>query len=62
MYCFQTSSLQAILQKHGAMFQDGLGTFKAKILVEEGAQLHFCKARSVPYALHEKFKGSLKTW
>lgn len=38
------------------MFQDGLETLKGlkvKILVEEGAQPCFCKARSVAYALRE---------
>ena len=45
------------------MFQDGLGTlkgFKAKILVEEGAQPRFCKARSVPYVLREKVEKKLE--
>ena len=56
IYNLHTSSLQAILQKHTAVFQEGLGTlkgFKAKILVEEGATPRFCKARTVPYSVKE---------
>ena len=56
IYNFHTSSLQATLQKHGAVFKEGLGTlkgFKAKILVEDGATPRFSKARTVPYSLKE---------
>ena len=63
IFSLQNTSLHTILQKHGAVFQDGLGTlkgFKAKILVEEGAQPRFCKARSVPYALREKVEKKLE--
>ena len=57
IYNMHASPLQAILQKHAAVFQDGLGTlqgFKAKIFVEEGATPRFCKARTIPYALKYK--------
>ena len=56
LYNMHASPLQATLQKHAAVFQDGLGTlqgFKAKIFVEEGATPRFCKARTVPYALKD---------
>ena len=56
LYNMHASPLQATLQKHAAVFQDGLGTlqgFKAKIFAEEGATPRFCKARTVPYALKD---------
>ena len=43
IYTMHSSPLQATLQKHAAVFQEGLGTlqgFKAQILVEEGATPH----------------------
>ena len=49
--------LQAVLDKHRSVFQDGLDTlknFEAKIHVEPLAIPRFCKAKTVPYAMREK--------
>ena len=54
---FHTVSLQAVLDRHQEVFQEGLGTmkgFKAKIYVDPDARPAFYPARSVPYALREK--------
>ncbi len=51
------SELQEILQSHGPIFNDGLGTVKnvkAVIEVEDGATPKFVKPRPVPYSLREK--------
>ena len=55
--------LQAVLDKHSAVFQEGLGTlrgFKAKIHVDPGAQPKFHRARSVPYAFRDKVDQELQ--
>ena len=47
-------SLQSVLDMYSAVFQGGLGKlqgFKAKIHVEPGTKLRFCRARSVPYPM-----------
>ena len=52
-----TLSLQAVLERHPAVFQEGLGTlkgFKAKIYIDPNAPPRFHRARSVPYALRDK--------
>ena len=49
--------LQEVLSKYADVFKEGLGTFsnyKAKIKVEADATPKFCKARTVPYAMHQK--------
>lgn len=56
-------SLQALLDRYPAVFQDGLGTlqgFHAKILVEPGMTPRFNPARSVPYALRDKVDQELQ--
>ena len=56
-------SLQALLARYPAVFQDGLGTlrgFHAKILVERGVTPRFNPARSVPYALRDKVDKELQ--
>ena len=56
-------SLQALLARYPAVFQDGLGTlqgFHAKILVELGVTPSFNPARSVPYALRDKVDKELQ--
>ena len=59
----RTESLQAILDRHPAVFQEGLGTlkgFKAKIYVDPNAPPKFHSARSVPYAVRDKVDQELK--
>ena len=51
--------LQALLTCHAAVFQEELGGFEAKILVDLDAQPHFYKAQPVPYALCDKVKNEL---
>jgi len=51
------SSLKAVIDRHSAVFQEGLGKlkgYKAKITVEPQATPRFCKARPVPHALKAK--------
>ena len=57
-----SNSLQAVLDRHPAVFQEGLGTmkgFKARIHVEPNATPRFIPARSVPYALRDKVDREL---
>ena len=45
------------------MFEPGLGTmqgYEAKIYVDPGAQLKYCKAPSVPYAMRGKVEEELE--
>ncbi len=56
------NSLQSVLDKYPAVFQNGLGKmegFKAKIHVQPDAKPKFCRARSVPYAMREKVEAEL---
>ena len=58
----QGSSLDHVLQRHKAVFQDGLGKlqgYQAAIQVDPDAQPRFCKARSVPYAMKEMVEKEL---
>ena len=58
-----TLSLQAVLNRHPAVVEEGLGTlkgFKAKIYVDPTAQPKFHRARSVPYALRDKVEKELQ--
>ena len=55
--------LQAMLDNHRSVFQEGLGTlknFEAKIHVDPKANPRFCKARTVPYAMREKVEVELE--
>ena len=57
-----TDSLQAVLERHPAVFQEGLGTmkeFKAKIHVDLNTTRRFNPARSVPNALQDKVAKEL---
>lgn len=63
IYYASSSGLQALLDKHRDVFQEGLGTFrgrKARIEVESGATPRYCKARQVPFALRPKVEGELE--
>ena len=54
--------LHELLNKYDQIFQEGLGTFKgyeARIEVDPNATPHFCKARTVPYAMREKVEEEL---
>ena len=56
-------SLESVLEKFPAVFQEGLGTlvgFKAKIYVDPTAKPKFHRARSVPYALREMVDQELQ--
>ena len=52
----QSQSYEEVLEKYPEVFEEGLGTLKghkAKLHVDPNVQTHFCKARTVPYALRE---------
>ena len=54
--------LHELLAKYPEVFQEGLGSLKgyeAKINVDPSATPCFFKARSVPYAMHEKVEAEL---
>ena len=56
-------SLQEILNKHSAVFKEGLGEaigIKAKLYVKDNAKPCFCRARTVPHALRTKVEQELK--
>ena len=58
-----TSELQALLDQHRDVFQEGLGTFKgrkARIEVEPEAKPHYCKAQTVPFTLRSKVEDELE--
>ena len=58
-----SSSLQALLARYPAVFQDGLGKlrgYQARILVEPGTVPSFNPARSVLYALRDKVNQELQ--
>ena len=51
-----------MLQRHKALFQEGLGTLhghEVKIVTDPEATPRFCKVRSVPYALRGKVDAEL---
>ena len=52
-----STTMQAILNKHAAVFTEELGCvkgIKAKIYIDPEARPRFCKPRSVPFALRGK--------
>ena len=56
------SSLEGILNRNSALFEEGLGTlkrFEAKICVDSEATPRYCLARSVPYSMQEKVETEL---
>ena len=58
----ENPQLQSILDAHGEVFSEGLGTLKgtkAKIYVDPEATPKFMKARPVPYALKAKVELEL---
>ena len=58
----RNGSLQAVLEKYEAVFQEGLGTlqgFEAKLMVDSNTTPRFCKTRSVPYSMKEKVEEEL---
>ena len=59
----QGYSLKSVLEKHKALFQPGLGTFKGhkvKIVVDHEAMPCFHKACPIPYAFKQKVEEELK--
>ena len=54
--------MEALLSRHGKLFEDGLGTlqgYEAKLYVDPQAIPKFCKARPVPYAMCGKVEEEL---
>ena len=54
---------QTMLDKYFDVFEDKIGTFKsakAKLTLREESQAHFCKARTVTYALRPKLEEELR--
>ena len=54
--------VEALLSQHRKLFEEGLGTLqghKAKLYADPQAIPKFCKARSVPYAMHSKVEEEL---
>lgn len=63
VYHVQGDRLQAILDRHAPVFQEGLGTMlgvEAKIHVDSNATPRYHRARSVPYAFREKVEKELQ--
>ena len=57
------ASQQALLTRYPVVFQEGLGTlkgFEGRIYVDPDAPPGFNPARSVPFALRDKFKKELE--
>ena len=55
--------LEELLDKYSEVFQYDIGTLKstkAKLMLKEGSQLKFIKARLVPYAMKPKVDAELK--
>ena len=55
--------LKNLLNQYADIFEDKLGTLKsakAKLILKEGSQPRFCKARQVPYALKPKVEEELR--
>ena len=51
--------LNAILEAHSTVFQEGLGKVKAKLYIYSSEMPRFFKARPVAYALREKIETEL---
>ena len=52
-----------VLEKHGKIFQDGLGTLQgvsAKLYIDKNVQPHFHNPRPVPFALRQKVEEELE--
>ena len=63
IYYVENCSLQSVLQQYTDVFKKGLGTLKgyeAKIHINPDVVPHFCKARTVPYALRAKVEDELE--
>jgi len=59
----KADTLSDVLSHHRMVFDKGLGTikgFKADTKLQDGAKPIFCKARPVPYALHQKAEEELE--
>ena len=55
-------TLQSVLQRHQALFKEGLGTLqghKVRIIADPEATPRFCKAHSVPYPPRDKVDAEL---
>ena len=56
-------SLRGLLEQYSDVFKDSLGAFvgrKAKIEVDPSAQTHYCKARTLPYAMRLRVEEELE--
>ena len=54
--------MKEILERHGSVFQEGLGRLKDTMVhigVRPDAKPKFCKARPVPYALQDRLDNEL---
>ena len=61
--CQTRTALTQLLEKYRDIFEEGLGKLighEAKIHVDPNAQPHFCKVRTLPYALRSKVKEELE--
>ena len=62
IHCMLSQSLQAVLDAHQAVFQEGLGKmkgFKAKLHVDPTANPRYFRPRSIPYALRDRVEEEL---
>ena len=62
IYMVTCHPVDALLSRHGKLFEDGLGTlqgYEAKLYVDPQAIPKFCKARPVPYAMRGKAEEEL---
>ena len=63
IFSVSSTKLEGMLEKHRAVFGDDLGEYKGpptRIVVDPKEPPHFCKARSIPYALRDREDDQLK--
>ena len=59
IHCMLGQSLQAVLDGHRAVFQEGLGKMEAKLYVNATAKPQYFRPRSIPFALRGKVEEEL---
>ena len=63
IFSVSSTKLEGMLEKHRAVFGDDLGEYKGpptRIVVDPKEPPHFCKARSIPYAVRDQVDDQLK--
>ena len=63
MHKVQNESVEQLLEKHKALFSEGLGTlndYEATFQIDDTVRPKYCKARPVPYAMKSLVEAELK--